>query len=305
MVFTPAASQGAARAYAILFGAQLAIGAAAIFARYALHGTGPISVSALRLAIAALPVLWLSRRKSKSIHISSQHELLYLAAGIALALHFASWIASLQYTTVAVSTLLVCTSPVWTALYEVFCLKQKKPAAFWLAFIAGAIGVIMIAAPGSAANAQLDRHILGDGLAILGSMAMAAYLIAIRKTSHIYPTVVIVGRTYSWAALVLIAMMPVVQEPFPGNDWIAWAGILAMAFISQLLGHTGLNASLRWFSPSMVAFSTLLEPVFAAILAAVIFAESLSLQSLGGCAIVIASLIVVLRCQSPGELTSG
>jgi len=97
-----------ARSYAILFGAQLAIGAAAIFARYALHGTGPVGVATLRLSIAALPMLYLSRRIGKNRTIAAHDELVLAAAGLALALHFTTWIASLQYTSVAVSTEVAC-----------------------------------------------------------------------------------------------------------------------------------------------------------------------------------------------------
>ena len=56
----------------------------------------------------------------------------------------------------------------------------------------------------------------------------------------------------------------------------AWGGILAMALVSQLLGHTGMNAALRWFSPSAVSFSTLLEPVIAACWRSLLFGETLS-----------------------------
>lgn len=292
------AVHGMAGAYAVLLGAQLAVGTAAIFARYALHGTGPITVSALRLAIASIPLLWLSRRRSRQLHIAHNHEWLFAAAGIALALHFASWIASLQFTSVAVSTLLVCTTPVWTALYDVLVRKKQKPRTFWLASLAAAIGIALITTSATFTSVFSDLVLLGDVLAIIGSIALAGYLIAIATTSNRYPTVVIVGRTYSWAALALIMLMPLVQEPFPGEDWVSWGGILAMALVSQMLGHTGLNAALRWFSSSTVAFSTLLEPVFAAVLAALVFQEALTSQSLCGCAIVMTSLVVVLRCQS-------
>lgn len=61
-------------AYAILFGAQLAVGAAAIFARFALQGAGPIVVSALRLTVAALPLLIYGWSRSKTISVSRHHE---------------------------------------------------------------------------------------------------------------------------------------------------------------------------------------------------------------------------------------
>jgi drug/metabolite transporter (DMT)-like permease len=284
-------------AYLILLGAQLAVGSAAIFARFALHGAGPVVVSALRLAIAAIPLLINSWSLSRKLSISIKHELIFALSGLALAIHFSSWIGSLLYTSVAVSTLLVSTTPVWTALYDVFVLKQHANKKFWLSLLGGACGVALIASAKSSVAPIAGLTWLGDLLAIAGGIALAAYLIAIRPISNLYPTLVIVGRTYSWSALALILTSLYLHQMPPENDLISWGGIIAMAIISQMLGHTGLNASLRWFSSSIVAFSTLLEPVFAAVLAAMIFAENLSAQTVSGCAIVLISLAVILKAQ--------
>jgi drug/metabolite transporter (DMT)-like permease len=287
-----------ARAYATLLGAQLAVGAAAIFARFALHGAGPVEVSALRLTIAALPLLAYSWPQSRKLSIPPKHERLFACSGLALGLHFATWIGSLLYTSVAVSTLLVCTVPVWTALYDSLILKQKMSSKFWLAFLAAGCGVALIVGS-STGVAQIAGHeSFGDLLAVIGSIAFAGYLIAIRSVSTLYPTIVIVGRTYSWSALVLcIGALSLKQGP-PGNDIVSWGGIIAMAVISQILGHTGMNASLRWFPSSTVAFTTLLEPVFAALLAFLIFAEGLSVLTLCGSFLVLGSLAAILQLQS-------
>ena len=287
-----------AKSYAMLFGAQLAIGAAAIFARYALHGTGPVGVATLRLSIAALPMLYLSRRISKNRTIAHPDEIVLAAAGLALALHFVTWIASLQYTSVAVSTLLVCTTPLWTTIYDIVFLKQRKSIGFWLALAASAVGTVLVSTASGDAINNGEHATLGAGLALVGAVAMAGYLISVRTVTDRYPTVMIVGRTYSWAAVVLLAMMPILHEPFPMADPISWGGIIAMALISQLLGHTGINAALRWFSSTTVALTTLLEPVFAAVLAAAIFKESLPLQSLVGCVVIMISLVFVLRSKT-------
>ncbi len=287
-----------ARSYAILIGAQLALGAAAIFARYALHGTGPVGVATLRLTIAALPMLFLSRRLSKKMTLAPHDEIVLAAAGLALALHFTTWIASLQYTSVAVSTLLVCTTPIWTTIYDIVFLKQRKPMGFWLALLASAAGALLISTATANSINGSEGALLGDGLALVGALSMAGYLISVRTVTNRYPTVMIVARTYSWAALVLLMMMSVLHEPLPKADPISWGGIIAMALISQMLGHTGINAALRWFSSTTVALSTLLEPVLAAILAAAIFNEHLPLQSLVGCVVVMISLIFVLKSKS-------
>jgi drug/metabolite transporter (DMT)-like permease len=291
-------------AYVILFAAQIAIGAAAIFARYALHGAGPIVVSALRLSIASLPLVFYNFHKHKGLKLESRHEIQLALAGITLAIHFSTWIGSLLYTSVAVSTLLVSTVPVWTALYDVLVLRKKMPFRFWLAFIAAGLGTYQIVTAGAELNGTAPiagRALLGEVFAGSGGIAFAAYLITIRSLSNIYPTLVIVGRTYSWAAMALVLGALLVGESPPQNDTTAWFGIIAMALVSQLLGHTALNASLRAFSATVVALSTLLEPVFAAILAVLFLQEHLSLQTMVGSLIVLASLAVILRMRPDEE----
>jgi drug/metabolite transporter (DMT)-like permease len=289
-------------AYAILLGAQLAVGSAAIPARFSLHGAGPVVVSALRLTMAALPFLIFSWSAARRLAIPKKHELLLSLAGVALALHFATWIGSLLYTSIAASMLLVSTAPIWTALYETLILKKKTEARFWLAFLAATCGVGLVVSGGNNTAPIAGMAPTGNLLAIAGGALFAAYLIPIRSVSNTYPTTVIVGRTYSWAALVLVLLSIVLNQPPPPiNDPLSWGGIVAMAIFPQMLGHTGMNASLRWFSSSTVAFSTLLEPVIAVMLAAMIFGETLSLPAVLGGLLILGALAVTLRLQ-PAEV---
>jgi drug/metabolite transporter (DMT)-like permease len=119
-----------------------------------------------------------------------------------------------------------------------------------------------------------------------------------------YKTLTIVSRSYSWAAVSLVLAALVMREEFPGTDLTSWGGIIAMALVSQVLGHTGINASLRWFASSTVAFSTLLEPVLAALLACLCFAEYLSIPQIAGCLIVLACLAAILAPQKPDVIAA-
>ena len=143
----------------------------------------------------------------------------------------------------------------------------------------------------------------GDGLALAGALAFGAYLLLVRNVRARLDTRTIVTQTYSWAALALVLAAAVMRQPPPPfSATAAWGGILAMALVSQLLGHTAINAALRWFSPSAVAFASLLEPVFAAGLALVIFGESIPLPALLGGAVVLGSIGVVLWTDPEPEL---
>jgi drug/metabolite transporter (DMT)-like permease len=256
----------------------------------------------LRLTIAAVPFLFCSWSASRKLGIPKKHEMLLGLAGFALSVHFATWIGSLLYTSIAASILLVSTAPIWTALYDTLVLKKKTDRRFWLAFLTGAIGVTLVGGSSDNVAPVAGMVPLGNGLAIAGGAAFAAYLILVRAISNKYPTNVIVGRTYFWAAFALIIFSFLLnQPPPPVNNAVSWGGIIAMAIIPQMLGHTGMNAALRWFSSSTVALSTLLEPVIAVILAAIIFGETVSLQSAIGAVLILGALAVTL-CLQPAEV---
>lgn len=284
--------------YLTLGGAQLAVGAAAIFARYALSGAGPLAVAAGRLVIAAivLAILSIARRGTFGAPARGKQRIVLAAAGVALAAHFASWIASLDYTSVAVSTLLVSTTPIWTAAYDAIVHRRLLSRASSAAFVAGAIGLWMVAGFDRTPAPHPGNEWLGESLAIAGAIAFAAYLTLVRIVRRDLSTQRIVTHTYGWAAVVLALAAALARQPLPpASDATAWAGIAAMALVSQLLGHTAINASLRWFSPSAVSFANLLEPVFAAALAFAILREAIPPFALAGAVILLASVLVVLK----------
>lgn len=283
--------------YAVLFSAQLAVGAAAIFARVALTGAEPVAVSAARLAIAAAVLLAAAALKRSSDRAPDKRENILLAiAGITLALHFVTWIWSLQYISVAVSTLLVATTPIWTAIYDARFKNRPFTTATFAGFTIGAVGLVCVVWSAQTSPPIPGHTWLGAALAFSGSLAIGAYFLIVREVRASFGTRTIVTRTYSWAAIALILGSVVMRQPPPAiTDGAAWAGVVGMALISQLVGHTALNAALRWFSPSAVAFATLLEPIFAGILAWAIFHERLGWVTLAGGALVLAAIAIVLR----------
>jgi len=291
--------------YLRLLGAQLAIGAAAIFARYALSGAGPFAVSALRLALAAIPLVVLAVLARSSGRLGWRRELVFVGAGVALAAHFATWIASLLYTSVAVSTLLVATTPIWTTAYAALVERRPPARAYYLALALAAAGLVLIMLQRSAPAPIPGATLLGAVLALAGGMAIGVYLIVVQRegaasaSRPAVPTRDIVARTYSWGALALLPLMLIAHQGPPAlGDGRAWFGVIGMAIFAQLIGHTALNAALRDFTPSVVAMATLLEPVSAALLAALLFSEAVTpVTALGGAAI-LAAVAITLRSSA-------
>lgn len=297
-------ASGAARPYLTLAFSQLAVGAAAIFARFALTGAQPIAVSAGRLAVAALVLIALACIRPQGFRaLDWRARWTFSAAGMALAVHFAAWIWSLEYTTVAISTLLVATTPIWTALYDAAFGSARLSWTARAAFVPAAIGIVLVAGFRSERVPIGGHQAAGMLLAAAGAVAIAIYFLLIRRVAGQFDTRQIVTNTYSIAAAVLVLAAAIARQPPPAAaDTRAWTGLLAMALISQLLGHTGMNAALRWFGASSVAFSTLVEPVVAAALAFAIFGEALSARALAGAVLVLVSVAIFLREQPANRL---
>ncbi len=234
--------------------------------------------------------------------IPLRRELAFALAGALLALHFGTWISSLSYTSVAVSTLLVTTTPLWTECYDLVRERRGPSGSFLFSLLLAVAGVTALVFSRSAAPPPIPGFgVFGVALALAGSFSIGAYLLVVRDAAalpdgELLPTGQIVARTYTWAAVALaIAAALEGQAPPALTNVPAWGGILAMALASQLLGHTALNAALRDFSPSTIALTTLLEPVIAALLAAALFGETLGLQGIAGGALVLAAVAVALR----------
>lgn len=256
-------------------------------------------VAALRLSIATVVLFVISARTKQKQSVPVAHEWLFGFCGLALAVHFATWIASLSLTSVAIATLLVCTTPVWTTLYDLVFLHRRPSKQFWIGFAATALGAVLAVnsgAPQVLVNTQAEQN-LGAFLSAVGGLAFACYLIAVRNVSDKYSTLVIVNRTYAWAAGFLWLGVFLFQEKLPSADPNCWFGIFGMAIFSQLLGHTGMNQSLKTFSPNVVALSTLLEPVFAAILALFVFHEALNREMIVGALLIVAGLMAVMSAK--------
>jgi len=270
--------------------AQLAIGAAAIFARFALVTGGPLAVSAARLALAAVPIVALAAWRGRLRRIDDRTEWRLVLAGLVLALHFATWISSLRFASVAISTLLVCSVPVWTEIIEAVRRRRIDPVAS--ASIVGALlGVAIVVGAPDRANTPL-----GIALALVGALAFAAYLLVVRGTDPRYDTLAVISRTYPVAAIALALAASALRDPLPAaGDWRGWAGILAMALLSQLFGHTALNAAVRVLSATFVATMTLLEPVIAAVLAAWLFAERLGPLTALGAIVILGAIALAIR----------
>lgn len=205
--------------------------------------------------------------------------LLSILSGLFLAIHFVLWFESLQHTSVASSTTIVCTEVIWVCLG--FCLFLKGKLS-WKAIAAIGVtlfGSVLIAFSDSGSGAQL----YGDILALLAAIAVAVYTLIGRVVREKLSTTVYTYMVYSACAAVLVVTCVSQGSGLFAYGWSAVIVGLLLAVFSTILGHSIFSWCLKYFSPAFVSASKLCEPVVAAVLAGFLFGELPGwLQVIGG-----------------------
>ncbi len=286
------ARPGPVRLITTLIVGILSVSCGAIFVRMAL---------APALAIAAYRVFWGTLLFAPALALGPARELAALTnrdwrklilSGSALALHFALWIASLNYTTVASSVLLVDTSPFFIGFANQWLMGKPCPRRFWTGLTVAFLGCLII----FHGDWSQSRHAMtGNALALAGAVAFAAYLLAGAQARQKLSLVAYVWPVYGTAAIVLGLACCFTRTPLRGFSSTSYLFLFLLGLIPQCIGHTTYNWSLRWLSPAIVALIGLAEPVGASILAFFILHESLTVQKLAGGGIILLGIYWATR----------
>lgn len=181
-----------------------------------------------------------------------------ILSGVFLSLHFTFWIASLKYTSVASSVVLVSTHPIFVGLGASFLLKERLGMNLVLGIALSVLGSGLI----SYGDMTLSEDaLMGDGLALLGALAASGYFLVGRKMRKSQDLLSYIFPVYSTAALVLILLSFLFQEKFSGYSATTYLYLFLLALIPQLIGHTTFNWALKYLPASMVTITILGEPV--------------------------------------------
>jgi drug/metabolite transporter (DMT)-like permease len=249
----------------------LAMSTGAIFARLAQAPSVAIAFWRCALAAVVLAPLAAPRLGQEVRGLARSELLLLLASGCLLALHFASWIRSLEYTSVASSVLLVNTGPLWVGLLTPLLTRDRLGRGLWVGILASVVGSAIVAGGDLELGGQA---LFGDALALLGALGSSLYLIAGRRLRRQLSFPVYAVLCYGTAACALLLTGFVSGTPLTGFSAATWGWLAACGLIPQVLGHTAANWALRWASASLVAVALLGEPIASAGLAALTLAES-------------------------------
>jgi drug/metabolite transporter (DMT)-like permease len=244
----------------------------AILIRFAQAEAPSLVVAAWRmiLATAMLLPLCLRWRREELARLDSGGWALALTAGLFLALHFASWISSLAYTSVASSTVLVTTTPIWVGLASPLFLGESLSRPLKIGIALAVSGSVII---GLGATAIGSNPLLGNSLALVGAVSGSAYFLIgrrlrVRLSLLSYATVV-----YGAAAVVLWLVVVWQGLSMTGYSPVTYLILFLMALVPQLLGHSSYNWALGYLPAAYVSVAIVCEPVVASLLAALFFQE--------------------------------
>jgi drug/metabolite transporter (DMT)-like permease len=300
-------------ALAIPFGI-LAVSTASIFIRYAqADGAPSLVIAAWRLSLAALILapIALLRYRAELKTLDRRGRVFALLSGLFLAIHFATWITSLEYTTVASSVVLVSTTPLWVAILAPLTIKEPITRPVVIGMVLALIGGTIVGLSDSCtlelrAGLQCPpfsefiggEAFLGDFLALLGAFAAAGYMLVGRRLRNQMSLIPYIFVVYGVAAVILVMVMFGSGESPVGYAPQTYLWFLLLALIPQLLGHSTFNWALRYLPAAYVSVTLLGEPIGSAVLAYFFLAEVPSGLMIFGAILILAGIYVASKRQT-------
>jgi drug/metabolite transporter (DMT)-like permease len=243
------------------------------------------------LAVGVMLPFVAVRRRDEVRRISRREWWLIVGAGALLAAHFATWVPSVKYTSVASATALVASQPVWAAL-----IARARGAAIsrsaWTGIVLSVVGAALLTGLDFRVS---DRAVVGDLLALAGGVLAAGYVTVGAEVRRTISTATYTAMGYSTTSVVLVVVCLVGRQHLTGYSTDDWLRIVALTVGAQLLGHSVFSRVLRTTSPIVVSLSVLLEVPGAALIAAIFLHQHIRLDQLPAAALLLAGLALVIR----------
>lgn len=285
--------------------AVAAVSTSAILVRYS---AAPDGVKAfyrvLFMTALVVPVaLGRSRGRAALRSLSGRDLVIATVTGAALAIHFFAWFISVELTTVAASVTLVQTQPVFVAIGAYLVLREppRRLAVGGILLAVAGAAVMALGEPGSIAG----ESAVGNGLAVVGAVMMAAYVLVGRDLRQRVPLFPYVTVVYTAATVVLLGIVLVQGTgsgegllaylvDYPPREYLIFA---AMAVGPGLFGHTVVNWALEHVESEVVSVSLLGEPLGSAVLAVALLGEVPPQPTVVGGAVVLAGIYLTTRAR--------
>ena len=274
----------------------LGISLSSIFVKYSQAPSAVTAAWRLLWTVLLLTPVVLGKGTVRKELVHAPKKLVWLSilSGLFLAVHFVLWFESLQHTSVASSTTIVCTEVIWVCLGFCLFLKGRITGKAVAAIGVTLLGSVLIALSDSGSGAGL----YGDVLALLAAVAVAVYTLIGRVVREKLSTTVYTYMVYTACAAVLVITCVAQGYHLFAYGWSALIVGLLLAVCSTILGHSIFSWCLKYFSPSFVSASKLCEPVVAAIMAGFLFGELPGWLQITGGALILGGVLWYSRIEA-------
>jgi drug/metabolite transporter (DMT)-like permease len=243
---------------------------------------------------ATAPFGWRAARR-RLAGTSRREWWLMVAAGGLLGAHFATWVPSLRYTSVASATALVASQPIWAALLARRAGVRLSRRA-WIGIAVALSGVLVL----TGVDVTTDpTSLLGDGLALVGGMLSAGYVTVGERARKSVPASQYNAAVYATAASGLLVCCVIGRQPLVGFTAHDWLLILALTAGAQLLGHSLVNTVLETTSATVVSLAILFEVPGAVLIASWWLGQTPPLALIPAIILLFVGLAMVIWSGSP------
>jgi drug/metabolite transporter (DMT)-like permease len=254
-------------------------------------------IATYRLAITVIlmapSTLIKSKNELKAVDIKSL--CLCILSGIFLALHFATWITSIKYTSIASAAVLVNTHPIFIVVLTYIIFKDKINRKSLISITMTLLGGVII----SSGDRSLGSNVfLGDILAAAGAAFIAFYMVIGRIMRQRLSAVSYTFIVYVSCTITLLLLDIITKTSFGPYSLKEWAIFLGLAVFCTILGHSIFSWSLEYVKPTFLSVAVLGEPVFATIWAAIFFLEFPNTWNVIGSIIIIAGIYLFSKSET-------
>lgn len=270
----------------------ISISLSAILVKLAKADSGVIAFYRLLFSVLIMSPLFFYKYIPEIKELNKRDWIFSSIAGVFLAFHFILWFESLNYTSVASSTVLVTLQPLFAFIGTYFFFKEKLSFKTILSGIIAIIGSFLI----SWGDFKVSGSALyGDLLALIACALITGYLLFgqdVRKRVSLITYTMVV---YTCSTICLFFYVLIKGESFGPYSPMTWVWFLLLAIIPNLLGHTLFNWAVKWVSTNVISVAVLFEPIGAAILAYFVFTEKLiATQIIGGIIVIVGVLLFII-----------
>ena len=259
----------------------------------------PLAIAFWRNAFAAAVIgpAAVTRQGPELRGLTGRRLGLVLASGAVLALHFATWVTSLTLTSVASATAIVCLQLAWVVCWQL--MRGERFGRMVVVGLALAFAGVLVV---SGVDLTLSsRALAGDGLALVGGVAAAAYTVIGSRARQSASTTTYTFVCYGSCAVLLAVACLVSGQHLGGYPLRQWGLLLLITGTAQLLGHSVFNHLVATTGPLLVSLALLLEVPGAALLAAAIVHQTPPATAVAGLAVMLVGMTVVVVQQVPGR----